>query len=90
MLYCSCSQLYWDENKRTSNLVANKYLISKGCGVLSIPENLLVEYSTLLTKFYDTNDMKDIKLFLYENCIHGLSIRNKETTIDLALENFEY
>lgn len=89
MLYCSRSQLYWDGNKRTSNIVANKYLISKGCGVLTVPENLLVEFSTLLTKFYNTNDMTDIKLFLYENCIQGLNVATNESNTDALLESFE-
>ncbi len=89
MLYCSRSQLYWDGNKRTSSIIANKYLISKGCGVLSIPENLLVQYSTLLTKFYDTNDMTEIKLFLYENCIHGIDLKTENTNTSASLESFE-
>ncbi len=89
MLYCSRSQLYWDGNKRTSNIIANKYLISKGCGVITVPENLLVEFSTLLTKFYDTNDMTNIKLFLYENCIHGLDIRSSQNQSSLLTESFE-
>lgn len=28
-------------------------------------------------------------MFLHENCINCLSLRNKEIQIDLALENFE-
>lgn len=89
MLYCARNQLYWDGNKRTSNIIANKYLISKGCGVLSVPENLLVEYSILLTKFYDTNDMTDIKKFLYENCIHGINL-NKDNVSSEELQNIDF
>src|SRR5699024_8582096 len=32
------SQLFWDGNKRTSNICANKLLIEKGMGVLTITE----------------------------------------------------
>ncbi len=89
MLYCSRTQLYWDGNKRTSSIIANKYLISKGCGVLTIPESLLVDFGILLTKFYNTNDMADIKKFLYENCIQGLSILKKESDTENLLESLE-
>ena len=31
------SQLFWDGNKRTSNIVANSILIKNGKGIISIP-----------------------------------------------------
>ena len=72
MLYGMRGQLFWDENKRTSIIVANKILISNGKGVLTIKDKHLNEFNTLLTQFYDTNDDTKIEEFIYENCIYGI------------------
>jgi Fic family protein len=63
------SQLYYDGNKRTSTLCANKILISNGKGLLSVPEEHLLEFNQRLTKFYDTKDFDVIEPFIYERCI---------------------
>lgn len=71
------SQLFWDGNKRTSNIVANSILIKNGKGIISIPEKYISEFNSQLSNFYKTNDDNQIKRFLYDKCIKGLSI-NKE------------
>lgn len=72
----SCrSQLFWDGNKRTSLLSANKFLISHGKGILMIEEENLPEYNKRLTEFYNTNDYSKINGFLYEKCIHGITFK---------------
>lgn len=71
----SCrSQLFWDGNKRTSIIAANKLLISKGKGILMIEDKYLKEFNKKLTKFYDTNDCSIIDKFLYDNCIQGMTL----------------
>ena len=71
----SCrSQLFWDGNKRTSIIAANKLLISNGKGILIIEDKYLKEFNKKLTKFYDTNDCSIIDKFLYDNCIQGMTI----------------
>lgn len=71
----SCrSQLFWDGNKRTSLISANKLLISNGKGLLMIEEKFLPEFNRKLTDFYNTNNYAKITKFLYDNCIHGMSI----------------
>lgn len=72
MLYGARGQLFWDGNKRTSIILANKILIHNGKGVLTIKDAYLNEFNTLLTEFYNTNDSKKIEKFLYENCIYGI------------------
>lgn len=74
MLYVMRGQLFWDGNKRTSIIIANKILISNGKGILTIKDENLQEFNTLLTKFYDTNDSEKIEEFLYEKCIIGMEI----------------
>ncbi len=68
------TQLFWDGNKRTSLIVANKLLISEGKGILVISEKNLNEFNKKLKEFYDTNDYSRIDKFLYDNCIEGMRI----------------
>lgn len=75
-LYGCRSQLFWDGNKRTSSICANKILISAGAGILTIPENALVEFNQKLTSFYETNNPADISEFLYDKCISGLDFES--------------
>lgn len=72
MLYGMRSQLFWDGNKRTSILVANKMMIENGKGIIKIPDIHLEKFNQLLTEFYNTNNKEEIKQFIYENCIDGI------------------
>lgn len=75
MLYGMRSQLFWDGNKRTSTIAANKIMISNGAGIIKVPDNKLEEFNKLLTEFYNTNDMKKISKFISENCIDGIRMQ---------------
>ena len=72
MLFGMRNQLFWDGNKRTSTIIANKIMIENGVGIISIPEKHVIEFNKLLTNFYNTNDDKEIIKFLYQNCIFGI------------------
>ena len=67
-------QLFWDGNKRTSTIAANKIMIASGAGIIKVPDNKLEEFNTLLTEFYNTNEMEKISKFIYENCIDGINM----------------
>ena len=41
MLYGMRSQLFWDGNKRTRTITANKIMISNGAGIIKVPDNKL-------------------------------------------------
>lgn len=73
MLYGMRSQLFWDGNKRTSTICANKIMIQNGAGIIKISEERLKEFNILLTEFYNTNEKEKIKSFIYNNCIDGIS-----------------
>lgn len=66
------SQMFLDGNKRVANLVANKEMIRTGQGIISVPIEKIGEYFTKLIKYYETNDISDIKLWIYDNCIDGI------------------
>ena len=76
MLYGMRSQLFWDGNKRTSTISANKIMIQTGSGIIKVPDIYLEEFNNLLSEFYNTNDNKKIKQFIYENCIDGITFNN--------------
>ena len=76
MLYLMRSQIFWDGNKRTAILVANKLLISNGCGIISVKEDDINEFNKLLTEYYNTGKKEKIIPFLYDKCIFGLEKNN--------------
>lgn len=75
-LFISKNQIFWDGNKRTALLSANKIMFSQGLGLLSIPSNLFDQFNKLLSVYYnseDLNEKKELLSFLYENCIFGIN-----------------
>ena len=73
------SQLFWDGNKRTSTLCANKILIAEGKGILSVKEQDLREFNQRLQEFYNTNDYLVIENFVYDRCIRGIDFNISQT-----------
>ncbi len=76
MLYGMRNQLFWDGNKRTSTICANKIMIQNGNGIIKIPDDKLQEFTTLLSDFYTTNEKEKIKQFIFDNCIDGIVFDN--------------
>lgn len=67
-------QFFWDGNKRTSLMLANKILIVAGAGILTITDKYIEKFNTVLLDYYNTGDSNELKIFLYENAIHGLTM----------------
>lgn len=67
-------QFFWDGNKRTSLTLANKILIASGSGILTITDKYMEQFNTLLLDYYNTGKSDELKNFLYENAIQGISI----------------
>lgn len=65
-------QMFWDGNKRTSLLLANKLLVGNGHGMLTITDKNMERFNELLSAYYTSNDMSEIKQFLYEHAISGI------------------
>lgn len=72
MLYGMCSQLFWDGNKRTSTIIANKIMINNGRGIILVQEEYILEFNKLLTEYYNTSNDEKIIEFIYNNCIVGI------------------
>lgn len=55
-LFISKNQIFWDGNKRTALLTANKIMLDRGLGLLSSPEQEFTRFNELLSKFYNSVD----------------------------------
>ncbi|MGL9910048.1 Fic family protein [Enterococcus sp. DIV0213h] len=74
-LFISKNQIFWDGNKRTALLTANKIMLSQGLGLLSIPETVFAKFNELLSMYYNSNQSSDelkILSFIHEECIYGI------------------
>lgn len=74
-LFISKNQIFWDGNKRTALLTANKIMFSKGLGLLSIPETIFAKFNELLSMYYNSNQSSNeskILSFMHEECIYGI------------------
>ena len=68
-LYCMKAQIFNDGNKRAAVIFANHYLISRGGGLLVIPESKVQEFKKLLVLYYEDKDLDAAAEFLKKNCI---------------------
>lgn len=73
MLWIMRNQIFKDGNKRVAMLVANKILIENGCGIISVPVELDGTFKSRLVQYYESNNMIDLKQWLYDNCIDGVN-----------------
>lgn len=67
-------QFFWDGNKRTSLVLANKILLQAGAGMLTITEKHMEAFNAQLLSWYNTGDPAALKQFLYDNAIQGLEL----------------
>lgn len=74
-LFISKNQLFWDGNKRTALLTANKIMFDHGAGLLSIPEQYFLKFNELLSNYYnDVPDSKQVIIqYMYDHCIFGIT-----------------
>ena len=67
-LYCMKTQIFNDGNKRASVIFANQYMISKGQGLIVIPESHVPEFKRLLVGYYEGRDNGEITEFMRSKC----------------------
>ena len=67
-LYCMKSQIFNDGNKRAAVIFANHYMITKGQGLIVIPEGHVPEFKRLLVAYYEDRDNGEILEFMRTNC----------------------
>ena len=74
MLTLMRMQLFVDGNKRVAMLFANNIMIDNGFGIISISQENQLEFYEKLIKYYESNDMNDLKNWIYLHCIDGMDI----------------
>ncbi len=67
-LYCMKTQIFNDGNKRAAVIFANHYLISKGGGMIVIPESQVPAFKRLLVAYYEGQDNGEILTFMKTKC----------------------
>ena len=67
-LYCMKTQIFNDGNKRASVIFANHYMISKGQGLIVIPESYVPEFKRLLVAYYEDRNNGEIVEFMRSKC----------------------
>lgn len=67
-------QFFWDGNKRTSLMLANKILVSSGAGIMTITDKYMERFNERLLGYYNTGEAEELKQFLYENAIQGIML----------------
>lgn len=72
LLYLMRTQLFLDGNKRIGTFACNKILIERGRGIFSLPPECKEEFTKKLIHYYETNQMDELKDFIYNNCLIGL------------------
>lgn len=87
MIYIMRRQVFFDGNKRTATLCANRILIENGAGLLNIKVEDIVEFKSKLIRYYETNKKDEIKDFLFEKAIDGVKI--EEPTLEEKREQEE-
>ena len=74
MLKLMRMQLFVDGNKRVAMLFANKIMIDNGCGIISISQEYQSTFYEKLIGYYETDNMDDLKQWIYNKCIDGMNI----------------
>ncbi len=67
-LYCMKTQIFNDGNKRASVIFASHFLISKGEGLLVIPESRVPQFKKMLVVYYENKDNDGILDFMKKYC----------------------
>lgn len=65
------NQLFFDGNKRTSILIANKILKDNGIGLLAIKDSDMLKFNKLLQEFYDDENKKEALISFLSTLIYN-------------------
>lgn len=84
MLWSMRRQMFADGNKRTAMLFANKIMIDDGCGIIQIPIEKHPDFFKQLISFYESNDMTDLKKWVFDNCIDGIDFDENELEEEIS------
>lgn len=67
-LYCMKTQIFNGGNKRAAVIFANHFMITKGQGLLVIPQEHVLEFKRLLVAYYEDRDNSKTAEFMRTLC----------------------
>lgn len=73
MYHNTRQQIFRVDNKRMA--IYNKILIDGGTGLIKVPLDKWDKWHELITDYYRTNDITQVKQWTYANAIQGLEAR---------------
>ncbi|QIA88566.1 Fic family protein [Lactobacillus johnsonii] len=68
------NQIFWDGNKRSATLAANKIMMDGGAGLINVPLDKWGKWNDLISDYYRTGNMEKIKEWTYINGIQGINL----------------
>lgn len=71
-LYCMKTQVFQDGNKRAAVIFANHYLISRGAGLLVIPEGDVPQFRELLVAYYEGHHEDEMMDFMQKKAYRSM------------------
>ena len=74
MYHLMRNQIFWDGNKRTATLAANKIMINSGAELINVPLDRWPKWNQLISEFYFSGDMEELKQWTYDNGIQGVEL----------------
>lgn len=89
MYHTMRNQIFWDGNKRSATIAANKLMIDGGAGLINVPLNKWSNWNRLISDYYRTGSMKKIKEWTYENGIQGVDFDKRARELIQQRKNME-
>lgn len=71
-------QMFWDGNKRSATLAANKLMIENGAGLIAVPEDKYPIFLKKISDYYYSSDMSEVKDWTYKNGVQGMTPRHEK------------
>lgn len=65
-------QLFWNANRRTAFICANRILMASGKGVFMVKDENIEEFKNIINGIFDNKSEDEIVNYIYNNCIWGL------------------
>ena len=78
MYHLMRNQIFWDGNKRTATLAANKIMINSGTGLINVPLDQWPKWNQLISEFYFSGDMEELKQWTYHKAIQWVKKQEKK------------
>ncbi|USS93500.1 Fic family protein [Fructilactobacillus ixorae] len=66
------NQIFWDGNKRSAVLAANKIMIDGGAGLINVPLTKWGKWTTLISNYYRTGKINKLKKWTYNHGVQGV------------------